>query len=194
MSCPDGFWCLQFRDYLQILVLVATIFAIYFGPIRAVQVSRRNDERNRKLERQFSIFSNLMKTRRVILDPLHVASLNLIDVEFHDHDEVIGAYRANIDHLNKVLPPRGAELDKFINERDDLLFDLIHSIGLKLGYKYDKRDLKKFSYSPQGWQTVESEQQTFRQLVIEVLSGRRPLPVKNFVANDVLDKFPPPPA
>ena len=118
----------------------------------------------------------------------------MIDVEFYDHEQIIRAYRAYMDHLNKALPASSADLNKFINERDDLLFDLIHAIGSTLGYKYDKRDLKKFSYSPQGWQTIESEQQTFRQLVIEVLSGRRPLPVKNFLANDVFEKYPPPPA
>jgi len=145
--------------------------------------------------RKFSIFSNLMKTRRMILDPLHVSSLNMVEVEFHGHADIIKAYRAYLDYLNKPiqLNPSSPEADNFFRERDDLLFDLIHAIGGQLGYSYDKRDLRKFSYAPQGWQNVETEQQTFRRLIIELLSGRRPLPIKDFIASDGNDKFPPPP-
>ena len=35
-----SFWDVQFKDYINIAILVATIFAIYYGPIRAVQVDR----------------------------------------------------------------------------------------------------------------------------------------------------------
>jgi hypothetical protein len=195
VSCPDGFWCFQLKDAINTIVLVATIVAIYLGPIRAVKISRDNDKLREAHRRKFSIFSNLMKTRRMILDPLHVSSLNIVEVEFHGHADIIRAYRAYLDYLNKPiqLNPSSPEADNFFRERDDLLFDLIHAIGGQLGYSYDKRDLRKFSYAPQGWQNVETEQQTFRRLIIELLSGRRPLPIKDFIASDVNDKFPPPP-
>jgi hypothetical protein len=195
MECPNGFWCLQIKDVINTLVLIVTIFAIYRGPIKAVQVTRENDERREKIRRQFSIFSNLMKTRRMILDPVHVSSLNLVEVEFHEIPAIITAYRAYLDYLNKPQSSNQspAELDSFFRERDDLLFDLIHAIGNSLGFSYDKRDLRKFSYAPQGWQDVETEQKAFRRLIIELLSGRRPLPIRTFTAADMNDKFPPPP-
>lgn len=195
MSCPDGFWCFQLKDAINTIVLIATIVAIYLGPIRAVTISRNNDELREARRRKLSIFSNLMKTRRAILDPLHVTSLNIVEVEFHGHTDIIKTYRAYLDYLNKPIPVNAssAETDSFFRERDDLLFDLIHAIGSQLGYSYDKRDLRKFSYAPQGWQNAEIEQQTFRRLIIELLSGRRPLPIKDFIASDANDKFPPPP-
>jgi hypothetical protein len=195
MSCPDGFWCFQLKDAINTIVLIFTIIAIYLGPIRAVAISRDNEALREAHRRKFSIFSNLMKTRRMILDPLHVSTLNIVEVEFHGDANIIKAYRAYLDYLNKPFPVNlsSAEADSFFRDRDDLLFDLIHAIGSGLNYAYDKRDLRKFSYAPQGWQNTETEQQTFRRLIIELLSGRRPLPIKNFIASDVNNKFPPPP-
>jgi hypothetical protein len=134
-----------------------------------------------------------MKTRRVILDPVHVTSLNLVEVEFHNHATIIPAYRAYLNYLNRAVPANQTpeEAERFFGDRDDLLFDLIHAIGNHLGYGYDKRDLQKLSYAPQGWQNVENDQHLFRKLVIELLNGNRGLPVKPFAPPN--DKFPPPP-
>ena len=70
MDCQNGFWCFQLRDLINTLVLVATVAAIYLGPIRAVTITRDNDERREKRRREIEIFFNLMRTRRAILDPL----------------------------------------------------------------------------------------------------------------------------
>jgi len=104
MDCQNGFWSFQLRDFINTLVLCATIFAIYFGPIKAVKITRDNDERREKRRREFEIFSNLMKTRRMVLDPLHVTTLNLVDVEFYKNETIITAYRAYIENLQKFLP------------------------------------------------------------------------------------------
>ena len=195
MDCQNGFWSFQLRDFINTLVLCATIFAIYFGPIRAVKITRDNDERREKRRREFEIFSNLMKTRRMVLDPIHVTTLNLVDVEFYKNETIIIAYRAYIENLQKFLPDNQPQrvIDQFLRDRDDAFFNLIHSIGQHLGFSFDKRDLQKFSYVPQGWQNVDFELQNFRRLTIELLLGRRPLPVKQFAASDVNNKFPPPP-
>ncbi|MGO9768894.1 MAG: DUF6680 family protein [Roseiarcus sp.] len=195
MDCPNGFWCIQIKDVINTLVLVATIMAIYLGPIRAVKFTRYNDERREKKRREFEIFSNLMKTRRMVLDPIHVTSLNLIEVEFFAQEQVIKSYRLYIENLTKTIPDKQpqAVVDQFLRDRDDAFFNLIHDIGLHLGFSIDKRDLQRFSYLPQGWQNTDFQQQNFRRLIIELLLGQRPLPVKQFSASDVNEKFPPPP-
>jgi hypothetical protein len=66
MSCPDGFWCFQLKDAINTIVLVATIVAIYLGPIRAVKIARDNDELREVHQRKFSIFSNLNSLFSVI--------------------------------------------------------------------------------------------------------------------------------
>jgi hypothetical protein len=181
------------KDLINTLVLAATIAAIYWGPIKAVKITRDADERREKTRREFAIFADMMRTRRTILDPLHVSALNLIEVEFHDNQKIVTAYRAYLAYLNQVIPPDQAAQEKFFRDREDVLFDLIHSIGEHLHFAYDKRDLRKFAYAPQGWQNDEAELRTFRRLVIELLNGHRALPVKPFAASDVNEKFPPPP-
>jgi hypothetical protein len=195
MDCQNGFWYFQLRDLINTLVLVATVVAIYIGPIRAVKITRDNDERREKRRREIEIFFNLMRTRRAILDPLRVMALNLIEAEFFGNTKIIDTYRAYIVNLEKYLPDNPPQnlIDQFLRDREDAFFLLIHSIGEHLGYSFDKRDLQKFSYSPQGWQNVELENQNFRRLVIELLLGHRPLPVTPFTASDVNKKFPPPP-
>jgi hypothetical protein len=103
VSCHDGFWCFHLKDAINTIVLIATIIAIYLGPIRAVVISRENDALREAHRRKLSIFSNLMKTRRTILDPLHVLSLNIVEAEFHRHANIIKVYGAYLDYLNKPI-------------------------------------------------------------------------------------------
>jgi hypothetical protein len=104
MDCQNGFWCLQLSDLINTLVLVATVAAIYLGHIRAVTITRDNDERREKRRREIEILFNLMRTRRAILDTLRVMALNLIEAEFFGNTKIIEAYRAYIVNLEKYLP------------------------------------------------------------------------------------------
>jgi hypothetical protein len=170
-------------------VLAATIFAIFVGPIRAVQITRRNDSERVKHNRQYDIFYNLMRTRRIQLAPERVTALNLVQLEFYGKEKIISAYKSYISHLS--LPVPNEEGGRFLEDREDLFFDLIHEIGCELGYTLDKRELNKFSYSPQGWNIEQNEIQMFRRLMIQLLNGDRPLPITQFAK--AFDKFPPPP-
>ena len=196
MDCQNGFWCFQLKDAINTLVLIVTLFAIYIGPIRAVKKTRDDDVSREKTRRQIEIFSNLMKTRRVTLDPLHVMSLNMIEVEFHGNEPIKIAYRAYIENLMRQIPESQDDSvqSAFRRDRDDVFFNLLHAIGQHLNFSFDKRDLEKFSYVPQGWHNIEFEQQNFRRLAVELLLGRRALPVTEFKTIDVNNKFPPPPA
>jgi hypothetical protein len=73
-----------------------------------------------------------------------------------------------------------------------MFFDLIHEIGVELGFNFDRRELNKFSYAPVGWFNEQNENQLFRKLIIELLAGSRPLHVTQFNLKN--QKFPPPPA
>jgi hypothetical protein len=70
---------------------------------------------------------------------------------------------------------------------------MMFEIGKRLGFIFDKRDLAKYSYTPQGWVDTEAEQNALRTLTLEVLQGKRGLPVSPFQPNPASDKFPPPP-
>ena len=192
MNCTSGFWCFQLKDFINVLILAATIVAIYLGPIRAVAISRKNDEERDKRRRQYEIFHSLMKTRRIALAAEHVMALNVIVIEFYGHQKINDAFKRYVENLGQ-RPREGEDAKTLVKEREDRFFDLVHEIGAYLGFTLDKRDLEKFSYVPQGWNDAEAELIAIRRLTLEIMSGRRPLPVTQFRLSDAVDKFPPPP-
>ena len=140
-GAAETFWSLKVSDVVNSLILVATIFAIYFGPIKAVEISRRNDEFREAARRRREIFAALMRTRRAYITPDHVWALNLIQLEFATHDAVLRAHRDYIANLNEVPPQAGgAALDAFTQRRNDRFFDLLQSIAKAVGCSVDKRD------------------------------------------------------
>jgi hypothetical protein len=196
MACPDGFWCMQFKDWLNFGILVVTIAAIVAGPIVAVRLTLRFELSREKLRRKYETFHALMKTRRVTLSLEHVTALNVIQTEFHDDDKVIAAYKKYIDNLGGPPLPDGATPDvvrKFLEQRDDVFNEMMFEIGRHLGFTLDKRELRKYSYAPQGWVNMEAEQNTIRKLALELLQGNRALPISPFQPNPTSEKFPPPP-
>ena len=194
MACPDGFWCMQFKDWLNVCILLGTIAAIIVGPISAVRITLRHEVRRELLRRKYDTFHSLMKTRRFILSPEHVTSLNVIQTEFHDDERVIGAYKKYIENLaGQDLPSDPEKLRRYIENRDDVFMELMAEIGRHLGFKLDKRELAKYSYAPQGWLNVESEQVAIRQLALELLRGKRPIAITPFQPHPADGKFPPPP-
>jgi len=64
--------------------------------------------------------------------------------------------------------------------RDDAFIELMDEIGRHLGFRLDRRELAKYSYAPQGWVNTEAEQNAIRTLALELLMGKRPLPVAPF--------------
>jgi len=192
MNCPAGFWCFQLKDIISLLILVATIVAIWLGPIRAVNVSRRIDEERERRHRQYAIFHSLMKTRRIALAPEHVMALNVIVIEFYGHQRINDAFKRYVENLELRAPAAG-DVSAFLKQREDRFFDLVQEIGAYLGFHLDKRELDKFSYVPQGWNDIEFENARIRRLALEVLSGQRSLPIGPFKA-DAAGKFPPPPS
>ncbi|MER2509984.1 MAG: DUF6680 family protein [Amaricoccus sp.] len=177
-------------EWVNSTILLATIFAIIYGPIRAVQVTRKLDREREAQDRKSSIFRDLMRTRAIRLDPLHVGALNLVEVEFYGNDKVIGAYQLYVQHLSTSAPSADAD-NAFFQERLDRFIDLLFEIANTLGYKFDKRDLERRAYSPQGWETDLGTQRRNAALLSEVLEGRRALPISNFTGAS--GPFPPRP-
>lgn len=187
----EGFWTIHLKDLIEVGILLLTAWAIWYGPQKAVQLTRDGDVRREAQRRKHDVFHQLMRTRGITLHPDHVMALNLIQLEFYEFPSVQAAYRRYVEDLYKPNPTNPAEADKLVRDRRDLLIDLIHALGEALDFKYDKRDLDKLSYSPAGWFNDEAAIRTLREFMIQVMTGQRALHIAPFVPDP---RFPPPPA
>ncbi|MFN7308321.1 MAG: DUF6680 family protein [Acetobacteraceae bacterium] len=164
---------IDMRDWL---VVIATLLS----PLIAVQVTKLLDRRNQAREEQIKIFKTLMATRGLRLDPRHVEALNLIDVVFSSkkRTEIIirNSWKEYLDHLNKFY-----HAESWISKRDELYANLLHSMATNLRFKFDKVNIKNESYLPQAYSTLEDEHNAIRKGILDVLNGKRNLPM--FVVN-----------
>jgi len=122
-----------------------------------------------------------MATRAYTISWDHVEALNRIDLEFDKNEKtekaVIEAWKEYLDLLgNKQLTP-----EQWAVKRVDLLVELLHKMAIVLNYDFDKTHIKNSSYSPMAHGELEGQQAAIRKGVIEVLGGKRPVPM--FVTN-----------
>jgi hypothetical protein len=54
---------------------------------------------------------------------------------------------------------------------------MLHAMGKALGYDFNKTQIKNATYSPVAHGRIESEQQQVRELALELLQGKRSLPM-----------------
>lgn len=153
------------------------IVAVFFGPIVAVRLTRFLDNRKEIRERKLSVFKTLMATRAYTLSPGHVEALNSIDLEFDSgkkHEKkVLEAWKQYLDLLgDKTLPA-----EQWAIRRSDLLIELLYHMGLALDYDFDKTYIKNGTYFPGAHGEIEGQHKAIRQGVIEIMEGKRVLPM-----------------
>ena len=157
------------------------ILAVLVGPIVAVQLTRYLDNNKEVRERKLQVFKTLMATRAYTISWDHVVALNRIDLEFDKNNKkekaVIEAWKEYLDLLgNKEMSP-----EQWGVKRLDLLVELLHTMAQVLDYDFDKTHIKNSSYSPVAHGTIEEEQRAIRKGLIEILDGKRVVPM--FVTN-----------
>ncbi len=180
-------------DYINFLILIVTAIAVLVGPIAAVKITLGHEARRAEQAWMREVLAALMRTRRMYMHTDHVSALNLVQLVFHRRTEVLQAHRAYMQNLNEEVPQGGPALDHFLERRGDLFFDLLYAICASVGCNIDKRDLERLAYLPVGWDNNEQQARTYRQAVLDLLNGRRPLPIAQFAADGTPGMFPPPP-
>ena len=78
------------------------------------------------------------------MSPEHVYALNLIQIVFHDEEDILEPYKRYINYLKNPEP------DEQFNERvaKPLRLDLLMAIAVKLNYSFDREELEEFLYAP----------------------------------------------
>lgn len=169
------------------------ILATLAGPFFAVQAQKWIERgREQQLRRQ-RLFYALMTTRALRISADHVRALNNIDLEFtgeRKYQDVIERWRIYHDHLNQganpghTAPPNQTQIDAWVLRGDDLFTDLLHAMGLALGYKFDRVLLKRGSYFPRAHSEEQKAQEDIRDSLVKILSGAQPIHVALQPVND----------
>lgn len=120
--------------------------------------------------------------------------MNLVEVEFHGRKAVIDAWKLYWAHLQKGTPVNEAQAAQFLRERDALLTKLLHGIAKALNFKMEQLDIFEGGYAPQGWIDDEDNLRLVRTLLLDVLNGRRGIPIVPLSMPVQNSPYPPPPS
>lgn len=154
------------------------IFSTLISPLIAVRVSRYLDHSKEVAGRKEWIYKTLMATRSYNLAPLHVEALNRISLEFSStrpkEKAVLDSWEQYLDHLGRRQDGTWGE------KRVDLMVELLRAMGLCLGYNFNGTQIKNGIYMPTAHGDAEADQLAIRRMMVEILSGTRPFPIKAF--------------
>lgn len=174
---------------------ILTIAAILLSPVVALYVQRKIDRYREKRDRKLNVFRSLMLTRGAKFAPAHIDALNAIEVEFHGGDEqdikVVRAWREYCEHLY-AFPADPNQVGAWSTTGDNLFVDLLFEMAKALGYDFDKQVIRRNAYIPKLYGDIENDINAIRRGAVEVLEGKRSLPMKIVGTVDVNDAYAPP--
>lgn len=165
----------------EILIICATIL----GPILAVQAQKAIERARERRGRKAWLFQTLMATRAARVSMEHVQALNMIDLVFYGtqllgvnrrsraEKTVLDAWKEYLDHLNTRVEDK--DLSVWTSRGEDLFVNLLFAISQDVHFSFDRVQLKKGVYSPVAHGDLEFEQTANRRLLLQVLSGQKPL-------------------
>jgi hypothetical protein len=175
---PTLYFHLELKDW-------AVIGATVLGPILAVQAQKAVEAFRERRERKTRLFEQLMATRASRVAPEHVRALNMIDLVFYGErtlgvqrrsgkeQRILDSWKEYLDHLNN----RGEDdqIMQWIAKGDELFTNLLYAIAEDIGFKFDRVQLKRGSYSPIAHGELEAEQAELRRATLSLVSGKHAL-------------------
>jgi hypothetical protein len=160
------------------------IVAVLIAPFLAVFAQKRIETWRAKRDTKLWIFKTLMATRAATVSVNHVQALNMIDLEFSDkvpnEKEVKRIWKEYLNHLGSLPSDpeqKKAALPLWTDKLGDYLAELLEAMGKCFGYDFDKVQIKKGIYSPEGHAHDEFEQRAIRFMLLQVLQGQRRFPI-----------------
>ena len=76
-----------------------------------------------------------------------------------------------------MLGDKDIPRDQWDTKRVDLLVELLHKMATVLDYEFDKTHIKNSAYAPIAHGDIEDQQKALRVGLIDVLEGKRVLPM-----------------
>jgi len=169
-----------------------SVLAILLGPITGVVIARYLDDRRENKSRKWKIFSGLMRTRKMGLSPEHVESLNLVEIEFYDNQDVIVAWRNYLNELGTVSNSNES-FEAVDQRRSNLLTRLLDEMAKVLKLNITQLEILDGNYIPQGWIDEEQQSSYIRRQLVKVLQGQSVIPISVINNTSNRNLFPAPP-
>ena len=72
------------------------------------------------------------------------------------------------------------KVDQWLATLTDNVNDMLYEMAESLDYHFDKVTIKRNAYNPRLWGEIELEQHAIRKKFLELLDGKRRLPVATF--------------
>ena len=165
----------------------ATVGAMFLGPMAAVFIAWYLEKQRGLRERRMDIFRTLMRTRTgsARLSADHVAALNLVQVEFRNDSGVQAAWKEYFKILCQL--GQGQHVEPLAMEQ--FLTKLLQAMSRTLGYKIEGWEIFEGGYTPQHWETIETQQRAIREYFIDLAQGKQAVPVKATEPIDNLKKL-----
>lgn len=175
---PTLYFNLELKDWA---IVVSTLL----GPILAVQAQKSVERFREARLRKIRLFEALMATRASRLSPEHVRALNMIDLVFYGErtlgihrrsakeQSVLDSWKEYLDHLNNRFPDDQIQL--WIAHGEELFINLLYALAQDIGYKFDRVQLKRGSYSPVAHGEQESESAELRRATLSLMTGKHAL-------------------
>lgn len=86
---------------------------------------------------------------------------------------ILDAWKEYLDHLNNRLSDEQIQL--WIAQGDELFTNLLYAMAQDIGYKFDRVQLKRGSYSPIAHGELEAEQSELRRATLSLVTGKHAL-------------------
>ena len=130
---------------LTTIMEIMNIIAVITGPIFAVVITLMWQQRKEKRDAKERLFLTLMAHRRAFPPPIEwVNALNVIDVVFADHHQVVELWHGYYATL--ANPPANENYQ----QREHTYLQMLSAMARALGYRrLEQTDIDKF-YSPQA--------------------------------------------
>jgi len=175
---PNLYFHLELKDW-------AVVASTVLGPILAVQAQKAVEVFRERHGRKTRLFEQLMATRTSRVAPEHVRALNMIDLVFYgerifgiprrsDREQrVLDSWKEYLDHLYNRGPDD--QLSQWVAKGDELFTNLLCALADDIGFKFDRVQLKRGSYSPIAHGELEAEQAELRHATLSLVTGKHAL-------------------
>ena len=115
---------------ISLLILIATILAIYYSPIKATKIGRELNEQQSHLTAKMQLFLELFALRGEPVSYRFVEGLNKIKIVFNDDEKVLMAWKNYFNALCKINTDTitSVEIESL---KTTLLFEMANGLGYK---------------------------------------------------------------